>query len=200
LAKDTQKLGGKMEKIYLYDNNQTERISYENKLSGTDYDVSMVNRLPFFTLIDKNPTKRGDRRTHRRFQVKRDACALIRPVSIQQIQVSDRSMAEIACAVYRSKPIQFGRINNISMDGLSFNYIVGEEKSSSSLVLDILLADSGFYLANLKFKTVTDVKVASDLPMDPIAMRRHHVRFQRMAPDQIKKMQYLIQHYTRCGE
>ena len=189
-----------MEKTYLYDDDQTDRMHYSNKLSKTDYDVAMVNRSPFLILIDKNPSEMGDRRAHRRFQVKKDAFALIRPVSIQQIQVSDRSMAEIACAVYRSKPTQFGRINNISMDGLSFNYIVGEEKSSSSLVLDILLADSGFYLANLKFKTVTDVKVASDLPMDPIAMRRHHVRFQRMAPDQIRKMQYLIQHYTRCGE
>jgi len=125
---------------------------------------------------------------------------LIRPVSAKQIRVADRSMGEIACAVYRSKPTQFGRINNINMDGLSFDYIAGREQSSQSLVLDILLADRGFYLANLTFKTICDVKVAADFSMDLIKMRRHHVRFERLAPAQIRKIQYFIQHYSSCVE
>ncbi len=184
-----------MDKIYLFDDNQTDRMYSANELSEAERDVAIMNRSPFLTLIDQNRIKRGDRRAHKRFQVKKQAVALIRPVSVTQLNVSDRSMGEIACAVYRSKPTQFGRINNISMDGLSFNYIAGEEESSPSFVLDILLADCGFYLPNLTFKSISDVKVAADFSMDPIKMRRHHVQFKRPTPAQIRKIQYFIQHY-----
>jgi len=187
-----------MDKNYFFDHNQTDRMYYANELSKADRGVAIVNRSPFLTLIDQNTIKRRDRRAHKRFQVKKDAVALIRPVSAKQIRVADRSMGEIACAVYRSKPTQFGRINNINMDGLSFDYIAGREQSSQSLVLDILLADRGFYLANLTFKTICDVKVAADFSMDLIKMRRHHVRFERLAPAQIRKIQYFIQHCSGC--
>lgn len=187
-----------MDKIYLFDDNQADRMYYTNELSEADHDVTIMNRSPFLTVIDKNTGKRGDRRAHKRFQVKKQAVALIRPVSAKQVRVADRSMGEIACAVYRSKPAKFGRINNISMDGLSFDYIASREGSSQSLVLDILLADRGFYLANLKFKTISDVKIASDFSMDPITMRQQRVRFERLTPAQIRKIQHFIQHYSGC--
>ena len=187
-----------MDKIYLFDDNQTDRMYFANELSEADHDVTIINRSPFLTLIDKNTVKRGDRRAHKRSQVKKRAVALIRPVSVRQLCVADRSMGEIACAVYRSKPAKFGRINNISMGGLSFDYIPGREQSSQSFVLDILLADCGFYLANLAFKSISDVKVAADFSMDFIQMRRHHVRFERLASAQIRKIQYFIQNYSNC--
>ena len=189
-----------MDKIYLFDDNQTDRMYYTNEFSEADLNVEIKNRSPFLTLIDKNTVKRGDRRAHKRFQVKKQAVALIRPVSVTQLNISDRSMGEIACAVYRSKPAKFGKINTISMDGLSFDYIAGREHSSQPLVLDILLANRGFYLANLTFKSISDVIVDADFSMDPIKMRRHHVRFERLAPAQIRKIQYFIQHYSGCVE
>jgi hypothetical protein len=194
------KIGGEMDKIYLYDDKQTDRVYHRNNLFDDDHDVVMMNRSPFLTVIDKNTVKRGNKRSHKRFQVKKQAVALIRPVSVRQLNVADRSMGEIACAVYRSKPAKFGRINNISMDGLTFDYIAGRERSSQSLVLDILLADRSFYLANLSFKSISDVKVADDFSMHTIKMRRHHVQFERLTPDQIRKIQYFIQHYSSCVE
>jgi hypothetical protein len=189
-----------MDKIYLFEANQTDRMYYANELSKADHDVAIMSRSPFLTLIDKNTVKDKDRRAHKRLWVKKEAFALIKPVSVKQIRVVDRSMGQIACAVYRSKPTRFGRINNISMDGLSFDYIAGEQRLGQPLVLDILLADRGFYLANLTFKTICDVKVATDFSMDTIKMRRHHVRFERLAPSQIRKIQYFIQHYSSCVE
>lgn len=189
-----------MDKIYLYDDKQTDRMYYTNELSEADHDISIINRSPFLTVIDKNTVKRGNRRAHKRFRVKKQAVALIRPVSVTQLNVADRSMGEIACAVYRSKPVKFGRINNISMDGLSFDYIAGREGSSQSLVLDILLADRNFYLPNLSFKSISDVKAADDFSMHTIKTRRHHVRFERLTPDQIRKIQYFIQHYGKRVE
>ncbi len=187
-----------MDNIYIYEDNQTDRMYYANKLSEANCDVAIMNRSPFLTLIDKNTVKRGDRRAHKRAQVKKRAVALIRRVSVRQLRVPDRSMGEIACAVYRSKPTKSGRINNISMGGLSFDYIPGREQSNQSVALDILLADCGFYLANLAFKSISDVKVAADFSMDFIQMRRHHVQFERLTPTQIRKIQYFIQHYSSC--
>jgi hypothetical protein len=192
------KTGGEMDKIYLFDENQTDRMYYTNELSEAEPDVAVMKRSPFLTLIDKHTVKSGDRRAHKRFQVKKQAVALIRPVSVMPLHIADRSMGEIACAVYRSKPVKFGRINTISVDGLSFDYITGREQSSGALVLDILLADCGFYLADLTFKPISDVVVAANVSMDPIKMRRHHVRFERLAPAQIRKIQYFIQHYSAC--
>ena len=187
-----------MERIYLYDDNQTGRMHHANKLFEADHDVAMVNRSPLLTLINKDTVKRGDRRAHKRFEVNKDAFALIRPGSVTQIRVADRSMGEIACAVYRSKPAKFGRINDISIDGLSFDYIADREESSQSLVLDILLAHRGFYLAGLPFKSISDDNISADFSMDPIKMRRHHVRFERLGPAQIRKVQHFIQHYSGC--
>jgi len=189
-----------MDNIYLFDDNQTDRMYYTKELSKADHDIAITNRSPFLTLLDKNTVKRGDRRVHKRFQVKKEAVALIRPVSAKQIRVADKSMGEIACAIYRPRPTRFGRVNNISMDGLSFDYIVGREQSSQSLVLDILLADRGFYLANLTFKSISDVIVDDDFSMDPIKMRRHHVRFERLVPSQIRKIQHFIEHYSSYVE
>jgi len=187
-----------MDKIYLFDENQTDRMYYTNELSEAEPDVAVMKRSPFLTLIDKHTVKSGDRRAHKRFQVKKQAVALIRRISVMPLHISDRSMGEIACDVYRSKPVKFGRINTISVDGLSFDYIAGREQSSGSLVLDILLADCGFYLADLTFKPISDVIVAADYSMDPIKMRRYHVRFERLVPAQIRKIQFFIQHYSAC--
>jgi len=45
------------------------------------------------------------------------------------------------------------------------------DQLSAALVLDILLADCGFYLANMSYKTITDVVLPEDDPGDPIEMR-----------------------------
>lgn len=189
-----------MDKNYFFDDSQTGRMFSDNELFNTDYNLAISNPSPFFRLIDNNTEKKEDRRAHRRFQIKKNAFAMIRPVSIEQIPVAHKSMAEIACTVYRSKPTQFGRINNISMDGLSFDYIANAQKSNPPFVLDILLADCAFYLPNLTFKTICDFQIDADFSMDPIKMRRHRVQFDRQAPAQIRKMQYLIKHYGCCVE
>ena len=186
-----------MDTIHLFDGNQTDRMYSANELPETGYDMASVNSLPLFKLIDQHMKERVEQRTHKRFFISEDAFALIRPAKAHQIRVTDRSMGEIACAVYRSKPVKFGRIKNISLGGLSFRYITGEERASQSLVLDILLADCGFYLESLMFKTIVDFEIDSDFSGSPIQMRQYHVQFERIAPVQIWKLKYLIQNYRR---
>ena len=184
-----------MDKIHLLNDSQTDRMYYANELSEADRDVASMNSPPLFKLIDQHMEKRVERRAHKRFQVNKDTFALIRPVSVKQIRVTDRSMGEIACAIYRSKLTKFGRINNISRGGLSFRYVAGEERSNESLVLDILLTEWGFYLESLTFKDISNFEIPDDFFSGPIKMRQHHVQFERLASAQITKLKHFINNY-----
>ena len=144
-----------------------------------------------YQMIDKG----YDRRTCKRFQAKVHAFALIRPVSSQPICLIDRSMGEIACGVFRLKPIKLGRINNISMGGLVFRYIESQAQSNESSVLDILLADCGFYLGNLSFTTISDIELRKDAPIDSIKMKQLRVQFKKITPDQKIQLDYFIRNH-----
>jgi len=185
-----------MDKIYFVEDIQSDRMNYANELSEFDNDVANVSRSPLPELMDKNAVKGVEKRAHKRFQVNKDAFALIRPAAAEQLRVADKSMAEIACTVYRSKPVRFGRINNISMGGFSFRYITGEERSNQSLVLDILLVDYGFYLENLTFKNIADVEMDDGFAINSFKMRVNRVQFEGLEPAAIMKLKHFVENYS----
>ncbi len=169
-----------------------------DELAEARHDITSRDKLPLFQLIEKKAVKRIEKRTHTRFPVNQDAFAfaLIRPAAAMTLTGGNRSMAEIAMAAYRSKPTKFGRINEISMGGLSFRYIAGEVQSNQSLVLDIVLSVCGFYLGSLTFKSIADVEMADDFPVVSIKMRCHRVQFEGLVPDQVSKLDYLIRNFS----
>ena len=185
-----------MDKIYFVEDNQPDCMNYANELSGFNHDIASVSRSLLLELMDKNRVKGVEKRAHKRFQVNKDAFALIRPAAAEQLRVADRSMAEIACAVYRSKPVRFGRIDNISMGGLSFRYITGEERSNPSLVLDILVADSGFYLENLTFKNISDFEMDDGFAINSFKMRLNRVQFEGLEPAAMIKLKHFVENYS----
>jgi hypothetical protein len=188
-----------MDKIYFVEDIQPDRMNYANELSGFNHDVASVGRSLLLELMDKNRVKGVEQRAHKRFQVNRDVFALIRPAAAKQLSVADRSMAEIACAVYRSKPVRFGRIDNISMGGLSFRYITGEERSNPSLVLDILVAESGFYLENLTFKDISDFEMDDDFAINSFKMRLNRVQFEGLEPAAMMKLKHFVENHSVSG-
>jgi hypothetical protein len=185
-----------MDKIYFVEDIQPDRMNYVNELSGFNHDIASVSRSLLLELMDKKRVKGVEKRTHKRFQVNNDAFALIRPAAAEQIRVTDKSMAEIACSVYRSKPVRFGRIDDISLGGLSFSYITGEERSSQSLVLDILMADSGFYLDNLTFKNIADFEMDDGFAINSFKMRLNRVQFKKPEPAAMMKLKYFVENYS----
>ena len=185
-----------MDKIYFVEDNQPDCMNYANEMSGFDHDIASVNRSLLLELMDKDTVRSVEQRAHKRFQVNNDAFALIRPAAAEQLRVADRSMAEIACAVYRSKPVRFGRIDNISMGGLSFRYIGGEERSDPSLVLDILVADSGFYLENLTFKNIADFEMDDGFAINSFKMRLNRVQYEGLEPTAIMKLKHFVENYS----
>lgn len=184
-----------METINFVDDIQPDRMSTADKLSGFDRDFASVRRPLLPELSDKKTVRNVEQRAHERYQVNKDAFALIRPVAARHIRVVEKSMAEIACAIYRSEPVRFGRIDTISMGGLSFLYIPVDKRSNGSLVLDILVADSGFYLENLTFKSVADVEMDDDFANNSFKMRLNRVHFEGLKPAAILKLKYFVENF-----
>jgi len=187
-----------MNKNHLFEDRKTDQMHYANELSEVAHNIVSMNGLQLLKLIHPKVEKEVERRAHKRFQVNKDTFALIRPVSVKQIRVSDRTMGEIAFAVYRSKLTKFGRINNISMNGLSFRYIADDNRSTQPLVLDILMAECGFYLESLAFKNIADFEITDDFSNDTIIMKQYHMQFEGPTPDKVLKLKHLIRNYSIC--
>ena len=141
--------------------------------------------------------KRIEYRYHKRYPLTEDAFALIRPISTGPLKIVGKSMGCIACAVFNAKPVKLGKINNISMGGLMFYHADSKEKFSQALVLDILMADCGFYLADMSFKTITDVLIPDEIASDAIEIRQVRLKFQQLtAIQQARLKNFILNHGT----
>ena len=143
-------------------------------------------------LDDLNGKDRIEHRRHKRFQLDKDAFAVIRTKSAGPLQISGKSMGGIACAVFNANPSKLGKIDNISMGGLLFHHVDNKVKLSQSLVLDILLADCGFYLANLPFKIISDVVVPDDVYSDASEWRQVRIQFLKLNTLQLARLNTFI--------
>ena len=184
-----------MNEIDFLENDLSIQIFHGKGLIDDDYEITP---LDFSLLSDLDYQKIGkvyDQRTCKRFQVKVHAFALIRSALSQPICLIDRSMGEIACDVFRSRPIKLGRINNISMDGLVLRYIDSQAQSDESPVLDILSAECGFYLGNVSFKTMSDIEIAEDVPINSVKMRQLRVQFNKLTPNQKIQLDNFIRNH-----
>ena len=144
--------------------------------------------------------KRIEYRYHKRYQLSENAFALIRPISTGPLKISGMSMGCIACAVFNARPVKLGKIDNISMGGLMFHYADSEEQSNQGLVLDILLADCGFYLANIPFKTITDVVIPDEVFSDAIEIRQVCLQFLKLNAFQQARLEDFIMNHGREEE
>ena len=109
-------------------------------------------------------------------------------------------MGCIACAVYNTKPAKLGKIDNISMGGLMFHHADSKAQIGQAFVLDILLADCGFYLANMPFKTITDVVIPDDVSSDAIEMRQVRLQFQKLNAIQQARLKLFITNHGKVFE
>ena len=85
------------------------------------------------------------------------------------------------------------------MGGLSFRYITGEERSNQSLVLDILVAESGFYLENLTFKNISDFEMDDEFVINSFKMRLNRVQFEGLEPAAMMKLKHFVENYSVSG-
>jgi len=93
---------------------------------------------------------------------------------------------------------KIGHIIDMSMSGLAFSYIAGEEQGDRSYELSILLAEDSFHLTRIPFKTVWDTE-AKEVPFSTLAMRRCGVELGDLTERQISQMEYFVEKHTVGG-
>jgi hypothetical protein len=165
------------------------------------YDLKRIGDSLPWGLDDLDGKKRREQRYHQRFQIKGDAFASIRSISAGPLEIDGKSMGCIACAVFDAKPVKLGKIDNISMGGLMFQHVVGKTQLSKTFVLDILLAECGFYLADLPFKILSDFVLPDDIPATAFEMRQVRLQFQNLnAIQQARLKDFIFNHGAQNGE
>ena len=158
-------------------------------------DPSVMDGSLTLDLYDSDGKERIEYRHHKRFQLDKDAFALIRSISTGPLKIHGKSMGCIACAVFNAKPVKLGKIDNISMGGLMFHHADTKKQFSPALVLDILLADCGFYLANMSFKIITDVVIPDEVFSDAIEIRQVRLQFKKLNAIQQAQLKKFIVNY-----
>ena len=103
---------------------------------------------------------------------------------------------EGAYAVLSSRVSKVGQILDISLGGLALTYIANGAPSNVSEMLDILLADNGFYLEKIPFQTITDLEIPNRFPFTTIVMKRHGVRFIELSQFHESKLKEFIEKHT----
>jgi hypothetical protein len=169
-------------------------ISNDDALQLVD-DIGLLDESRPLDLDGSRGKQRAELRFHQRYQLREDAFALIRSNFSGPLNIQGKSMGGIACAVFNAKPSRIGKIDNISMGGLKFRHVDSKMQLSKALVLDILLAGCGFYLANVAYKIVSDVVIPEDVSDDSIAMRQVRLQFQYLsAYQQMRLKDFIVDH------
>jgi hypothetical protein len=116
-----------------------------------------------------------ERRKHKRLQLKGDGVALLRIPSSHKTIV--------------------GEIMDISIDGVSFRYISGQEPDDGPSELSLVSADHSFYLGSLPISTVSDLEMAK-IPFGSVSPRRRGLKFGKMGQNHRFALEHFIRNYT----
>ena len=117
--------------------------------------------------------KRIDRRKHVRYRAK------------DHVYVNIRSQFDE----------EIGQLIDISKGGLSLNYPLNDDRSTSYDELGIL---SSIDLATerISFKTVSDIEILNQFKFGHRRLRRHGLEFKNLTPEQEAKLDYFIKNFT----
>lgn len=102
---------------------------------------------------------------------------------------------EGAFAALVAQDSRLGQIKDISIRGLSFRYIDGNEKLEAN-ELKIILGDQGLYLDNVPFKKISDFEIKSEFSFSTVKMRQIGLEFGELTPGQQNRLNRFIKHHT----
>jgi hypothetical protein len=119
-----------------------------------------------------NTNVRVERRKNKRFQVHSGAFVILRP--------SDTCV---------------GRIIDIGIDGLAFEYVDGEKPPGRPDELEIFVSNSVFRLKNLPCQSIYDLTIYES-PLSSLNKKRCGVQFGKLTSRQKAKLSYFIEHHT----
>ena len=88
------------------------------------------------------------------------------------------------------------QIIEVSLSGLSFLHISGEEPLEGPSEATILLADHSFYYDKIPCQIVSDSPIPTELNLGSRVMMRGSVAFEELAPEHKFQLEYFIRNYT----
>lgn len=93
-----------------------------------------------------------------------------------------------------------GKIKDIGMGGMAFEYVVSQENHGASSQVDVFLADDAFHIHNLPCLIVYDVGVsesqADSRPAEMLTIRRCAVRFTARSDEHKSQIRSFIKTHT----
>ena len=118
----------------------------------------------------KNGEEWVERRKHKRFRVQEGVYVIFQPYPV-------------------------GRLIDIGMDGLTFEYVSIKKPSKMESELDIAMTNNAVSLRNVPCKILSDFEV-EDVPSNPLSIRQCRVQFRDLTQHQISKLGDFIHNHT----
>ncbi len=101
-----------------------------------------------------------------------------------------------AFTLLRGPEGKLGQIIDISKGGLAFRYVDNGKQPKRSFQLDIFLANNGFRLEKVSYRTVSDFEVSKQGLANSAIMRRCGVQFDELNQDHVSRLEYFIENYA----
>jgi hypothetical protein len=92
-----------------------------------------------------------------------------------------------------------GRLIDISMDGLTLDYITSRKPEIQPTKLEIFVNNSPLRLYEIPCKTVTDEAIFEALD-GSLSKRRRGIQFGKLTPSQLAQLEFFILNYTAQEE
>lgn len=106
-------------------------------------------------------------------------------------------LKDVAFAILKAdREEELGQIVNISRGGLAFHYFIGNREFQRADRLDVLLADSGLHVENIRFRVVDDYELVNELPFSSITKREQRVLFNDLTESQKQELDSFIRRHT----
>ena len=100
-----------------------------------------------------------------------------------------------AFVMFKPSDTGVGRLIDISMEGLTLDYISSKEPEIQPSELDIFVVNSPFRLHSLPCETITDFVTFTTYD-GSLSKRRRGVQFGKLTPNQEALLMHFIHHHT----
>lgn len=106
-------------------------------------------------------------------------------------------MKDVAFAILKAdREEELGQIVNISLGGLAFHYFIGNRDFQKADRLDVLLADRGIHVEDIKFDVIEDYELVNELPFSSITKREQRVIFSDLSDEQKQGIDSFIRRHA----
>ena len=101
---------------------------------------------------------------------------------------------DVTFAVFRPHFSNLGKVKDISIGGLSLEYVLNKTKNTGFSEIDIFLTDDFFYLRRIPSKIIYDREI--DEESRSVITMRCGLQFDDLTPTQTSQLEYFLQNYT----